>query len=72
MVRYLQTAGGVDPTLLSAVGYGPFQPIASNNTAKGRRKNRRIEIVLTPLPNRSIGQKTSNNNNTPVGQPKKK
>ncbi len=72
VVRYLQTAGGVDPTLLSAVGYGPFQPIASNNTAKGRRKNRRIEIVLTPLPNRSIGQKTSNNNNTPVGQPKKK
>ena len=54
VVRFLQKTGGVDPTLLSAVGYGPFQPIATNDTPEGRRKNRRIEIVLTPLPKRTI------------------
>ena len=54
VVRFLQEAGGVDPTLLSAVGHGPFQPVATNATPEGRRKNRRIEIVLTPLPKRTI------------------
>ena len=54
VVRFLQEAGGVDPTLLSAVGHGPFQPVATNETPEGRRKNRRIEIVLTPLPKRTI------------------
>ena len=54
VVRFLQEAGGVDPTLLSAVGHGPFQPVATNATPEGRQKNRRIEIVLTPLPKRTI------------------
>ncbi len=54
VVRFLQEAGGVDPTLLSAVGHGPFQPVATNATPEGRRKNRRIEIVLTPLPKRTL------------------
>ena len=66
VVRYLQTAGGVDPALLSAVGHGPFQPIASNKTPEGRRKNRRIEIVLTPLPKKSVGR---NSSAKPAAQP---
>jgi chemotaxis protein MotB len=49
VVRYLQESGGIDPTLLSATGYSEYQPVASNKTEKGRRKNRRIEIVLLPL-----------------------
>ncbi len=49
VVRYLQEAGGIDPTLLSATGYSEYQPVASNKTEAGRRKNRRIEIVLLPL-----------------------
>ena len=70
VVRYLQTAGGVDPALLSAVGYGPFQPIASNKTPEGRRKNRRIEIVLTPLPKQSVGRNSSGNASAkPAAQP---
>ena len=48
VTRYLQEEIGVDPRLISATGYGPYQPIASNETEQGRTKNRRIEIVLVP------------------------
>jgi chemotaxis protein MotB len=48
VARYLQDNVGVDPSLLSATGYGEYRPIASNKTAQGRAKNRRIEIVIVP------------------------
>jgi chemotaxis protein MotB len=48
VVRFLQESG-VDPTRLSAAGFGEFQPIQSNDTPEGRSLNRRIEIVLAPL-----------------------
>ncbi len=51
VVRYLQEQGGLDPKVLSATGYGEYQPVASNDTDAGRAQNRRIEIVLLPLPN---------------------
>jgi len=38
---------GVDPANIKADGLGPENPIASNNTAEGRRKNRRVEIELS-------------------------
>ncbi len=37
---------GVDPALLSAVGYGATQPIASNDTDEGKARNRRIEFTI--------------------------
>ena len=37
---------GMDPGLVSAVGHGDHDPIASNATAQGRRKNRRVELAL--------------------------
>lgn len=39
---------GVDSTRLTPVGYGEERPIASNDTAEGRQKNRRVEIVILP------------------------
>jgi outer membrane protein OmpA-like peptidoglycan-associated protein len=39
-------AGDIDRKRLDAVGVGGLQPIASNVTAEGREKNRRIELVL--------------------------
>ncbi|MEI9941884.1 MAG: OmpA family protein [Pseudomonadota bacterium] len=39
---------GVPPDLLSAAGYGQFDPAASNDTPSGRQGNRRTEIVLQP------------------------
>jgi len=38
---------GVNPAQLSAVGMGELNPVASNDTAEGRAKNRRIEAELT-------------------------
>jgi chemotaxis protein MotB len=47
VVRFL-VAQGVPPELLSAAGYGEFDPIAPNDDAAGRARNRRIEITLQP------------------------
>jgi chemotaxis protein MotB len=46
VVRFLQHEGKLNPKQLSLKAYGPYAPVASNNTEKGRMKNRRIEIVL--------------------------
>jgi OmpA-OmpF porin, OOP family len=47
---------GVDPTRISATGYGEQLPIATNDTAAGRQANRRVEIVVLnagePIPPR--------------------
>jgi chemotaxis protein MotB len=48
VARYLQEKTGIDPTVLSATGYGEYHPVDSNETEEGRARNRRIEIVLVP------------------------
>jgi chemotaxis protein MotB len=48
VARYLQEKIGIDPSLLSATGYGEYHPVASNEDEEGRTRNRRIEIVLVP------------------------
>jgi outer membrane protein OmpA-like peptidoglycan-associated protein len=37
---------GVNPSQVRAVGVGETSPVADNNTAEGRRLNRRVELVL--------------------------
>jgi chemotaxis protein MotB len=37
---------GVKPELVTAVGHGEADPVASNDTAQGRAQNRRVEITL--------------------------
>ena len=49
VARYLQENIGIDPGLLSAIGFGEYQPVAPNESEEGRAKNRRIEIVLVPM-----------------------
>ncbi len=48
VVRFLVESGNVDPRKISAIGFGEFQPIADNASKEGKRKNRRIDIVLLP------------------------
>jgi chemotaxis protein MotB len=47
VVHYL-IEQGLRPELLSAAGYGEFDPVAGNDSPDGRAKNRRIEISLQP------------------------
>jgi chemotaxis protein MotB len=47
-VVHLLVSQGVAPNELSAAGYAEFDPVASNDIAEGRAKNRRIEIALQP------------------------
>lgn len=45
-VRYLQEFCNVDPSRMIAVGRADTLPITSNETAEGRKNNRRVEIIL--------------------------
>lgn len=54
-VLRLLVEGGVAPARMAAVGYGQYQPIASNETAEGRRKNRRVVLVIS----KSLGVRRS-------------
>jgi len=47
VVEYLQKEG-INPEKLSAAGYGEYQPVTSNDTAQGRKKNRRVEVIIVP------------------------
>lgn len=40
---------GVTPVRLASTGFGETRPIASNDTIDGRARNRRVEIILTPI-----------------------
>lgn len=39
----------VYPNRLSVIGYGEDQPIASNDTEAGLRRNRRVDITIIPI-----------------------
>ena len=45
VMQYL-ISQGVKPDMISAQGFGEADPIAPNKTAKGRAKNRRVELTL--------------------------
>lgn len=46
VVSYLQQSYQIEPTRLSAIGYGDSRPIADNATEEGKRQNRRINAVI--------------------------
>lgn len=50
VVRFLQDSGQIAGQRLMAAGFAQYQPVSSNMSEAGRRKNRRIEIVLLSQP----------------------
>ena len=50
---FFLSQGGIDPSRISTMGFGQYRPIGSNDTPEGRRKNRRVEIILGTMPSPS-------------------
>ena len=48
VVQALQNIYGINPKRLTAAGRGEFNPVAGNDTAEGKARNRRTEIIITP------------------------
>lgn len=46
--QYLVTNFAMDPEKVTSVGYGEARPVATNETAAGRARNRRIDLVIHP------------------------
>jgi OOP family OmpA-OmpF porin len=45
-VRAYLVGKGIDPARLTASGYGPDPPVAGNDTAAGRARNRRVGLKI--------------------------
>lgn len=54
VAEFMLAHSRIDPKRISTMGFGEFRPIVSNDTAKGRQQNRRVEIILGNLPTRTM------------------
>lgn len=50
VAQFLLDQTTIDPKRLSTMGFGEYRPIAENDVEQGRRKNRRVEIVVGTIP----------------------
>ena len=48
VVKIITGSSKVNPKRLTAAGRSEYVPLDVTNTADGRKKNRRIEVILTP------------------------
>jgi outer membrane protein OmpA-like peptidoglycan-associated protein len=64
-VRSYLSSQGVNSSAITTQGFGPSQPIASNDTASGRQQNRRVELVVSGSSiGQAVGQNAPNQNAT--------
>ncbi|MBS1559619.1 MAG: OmpA family protein, partial [Bacteroidetes bacterium] len=47
-ITKILTKAGVSPNQITSAGRGEFSPVAANDTAPNKQKNRRTEIIITP------------------------
>jgi chemotaxis protein MotB len=50
VAEYLLSHSDIDAKRISTMGFGEYRPIQSNESARGREMNRRVEIILSNLP----------------------
>lgn len=48
VLHYMVSSEYISPERVSAIGYGEYRPVASNDTKEDRQLNRRVEIVIQP------------------------
>jgi len=48
VVRHLQWTHDIDPQRFEVVAFGPYQPVATNDTKEGRSRNRRVRVAVLP------------------------
>lgn len=48
VLHFLVNEKGISPERLSAIGFGEYRPVSSDETREGRELNRRVEIVIQP------------------------
>jgi len=75
VLQYLEAKRVINPAKYLAIGYGLYTPIADNDTAEGRSKNRRVEIYIsrkghpvsyTNIIDKAINEKESTENDTNI------
>lgn len=45
-MKFLLAQEDLEPQRFSAIGYGEYRPVMSNDTSEGRAKNRRVEVLI--------------------------
>ncbi|MDD4940048.1 MAG: OmpA family protein [Candidatus Omnitrophica bacterium] len=68
VLHYIVEEKGISPERVSAIGYGEYRPVATNDTQEGRQLNRRVEIVILPLLTK--GQKSQPQAETGLMEPR--
>jgi chemotaxis protein MotB len=76
VVRYFTEMEGIDPKRFSAVAYSQFQPVAANESARTRARNRRSEILILYPPSHTTAAgaaaaKTTHGGAGPVPTPER-
>ena len=46
VTEFLLAQEAISPKRISAVGFGKYRPLTSNDTGEGRKRNRRVEIII--------------------------
>ena len=62
VLHYLISDCALKPNNLSATGYGEYRPVKSNNTKEGKQANRRVEIIIKPMPDAKVSYSSADTN----------
>lgn len=64
VARHFRWTHDMDPSRFEVVGFGAQHPVATNETAEGRRKNRRVRVAVLRRPPTTEGETTPSDADT--------